>query len=1012
MGSEDEGTTYDTIVPSEYIFQPVVREIEKDLSNDDEISCLATYQANLYIGTAKGRLLHYHKFEDADDYMNISQLQVSNNRAVRQILLFTSVEKALVLSADKVAMYSLPEFSPLNIGKLKGITGMLKINRVNGDNKEGSETSLLWTKDKIRMISVTKQLIKLLKDINYSNTLACVSTSVENGKYVIAANESTYVILDLENIRQIPLFEHNSASGSDFTPQIIPFGSGDSTGQEFLLLVKSDQKSLMGMFMNANGEVTRGTLLWENTGYPSGNICIDSPYILALFKPDNSSYRIVTSSLVTLLEVRTQDLEYIITEHQTNDKKEKSEHEESQQEEPITNEPSSHHSLKEVENDLITKSSDLSKLLTKESIPTGSATQSCITIKSRLTLASKRSLLVATRYPTTILLAKRFCELVANGLNVDAFSEIYNELKDLEQDNDDLSLLSAQLQCFILPIIDKDKFLDMVTHTVEGKEGRKMHLDPLFVLFLMNEKDWLKTIKRSTTVFSMFTNIIQPIRSLLGNVDELKARYLFKVLKIMNENPTIIDSDISDIIHYELYSKHLHNLEQVSATVVEDLNYWNGINFDNNIVKHLEENNVINLIEIYKTLLENLTQSARKAEIAERLCSLCLLLISDTEKLASSYGKREIDLKKEKESLIDLTLHSLKKDIKDTKIYGKYLFEILKAAPQKGVTFIKNNKREEYKDIHKQIMNQINLNEEGDSTALGLTHMKFEYAESVFVDELKRCKDSLGLEVLDEFLRETLVRFTSKDLLNQKNLEVLHKLKNEYSLKREDIGAKSWPKVNWIDFLLVKTNQLKENLFFELYVKIYELILIRCRFKSFPLAEFKDDIKEKFENSANLQYLLIMSLDGHRKIEKLLKFSDYQNAEYVAIKDILVFPAKTFYLPHIAMKLPRNEVPTYNCIKKNLITIFKFYSDNFVEDQRILSIIHFLNNYEKHFTPLEAIGMIPKDIPIIYLKEYLDRIFVEYNIKHTDILFHKAIGKADSKFMKKLSENHAKKDSI
>lgn len=1012
MGNEDEGTTFDTIEPSEYIFQPVVREIEKDLSNDDEISCLATYQANLYIGTAKGRLLHYHKFEDADDYMIISQLQVSNNKAVQQILLFTSVEKALVLSGDKVAMYSLPEFSPLNIGKLKGITGMLKINRVNGDNKEGSETSLLWTKDKIRVISVTKQLIKLLKDINYSNTLACVSTLVENGKYVIAANESTYVILDLENIRQIPLFEHNSASGSDFTPQIIPFGSGDSTGQEFLLLVKSDQKSLMGMFMNANGEVTRGTLLWENTGYPSGTICIDSPYILALFKPDNSSYRIVTSSLVTLLEVKTQDLEHILTENQENDKREESEHEESQQDKPITDEPSSYYSLKEVECDLITKSSDLSKLLTQESIPSGSATQSCITIKSRLTLASKRSLLVATRYPTTILLAKRFCKLVANVSNVDAFSEIYNELKDLKQDNDDLALLSAQLQCFILIFIDQDKFLDMVTHIVEGKEGKKMLFDPLFVVHLMSGKDWLSTVKRSTTVFSMFTDIIQPIRDRLGNEKELKARYLFKVLKIVNEDPTIIDSDISDIIHYELYSKHLNTLEQVSITVVEDLNYWNGINFDNNIVKHLEENNVINLIEIYKTLLENLKQSPNKDKIAERLCSLCLSLISDTGKLARSYGKQENDVTKKKESLIDLTLHSLKKDIKDPKTYGKYLFEILKVTPQKGVTFIKNNRREEYKDIHKQIMNQINLKDESDSTALGLTHMKFEYAESVFIDDLKRFNDSSSLDVLDEFLGETLVRFTSKDLLNQKNLEVLHNLKCEYSLKREDIGAKSWPKINWVDFLLVKISQLEEKLFFELYAKIYELILIRCRFKTFALVEVKDDIEEKFENNANLQYLLFMSLDGSKKIEKLLEFSDYQNAEYAAIKDVLVFPAKTFYLPHISVKLPRNEGPTNNCIKKNLITIFKFYSENFVEDQRLLSIIHFLNNYEKHFTPLEALGMIPKDIPIIYLKEYLDRIFVDYNIKHTDILFHKAIGKADSKFMKKLSENHAKEDSI
>ncbi|CCE86110.1 Piso0_005760 [Millerozyma farinosa CBS 7064] len=1002
MGDEDEGTTYDAIEPSEYIFQPVVREIEKDLSNDDEISCLATYQANLYIGTARGRLLHYHKFEDADDYMVISQLQVSNNRAVRQILLFTSMEKALVLSADKVAMYSLPEFSPLNIGKLKGITGMSKINNVNGENKEESETSLLWTKDKIRVISVTKQSIKLLKDINYSNTLACVSTSIENGKYVIAANESTYVILDLENIRQIPLFEHNSASGSDFTPQIIPFGSGDSTGKEFLLLVKSDQKSLMGMFMNANGEVTRGTLLWENTGYPFGAICVDSPYILALFKSDNLSYRIITSSLVTLQEVKTQALEHILAEDQVKDKKEES----------STDKPSNCFSLKEVDNDMIIKSSDLSKLLTTEIIPSGSKIQSCITIKSRLTLASKRSLLVAMRYPTTVVLASRFCKLIANDSNAGAFSEIYNELKDLEQDNENLSLLSAQLQCFILAIIDQGKFLDVITHKVGEKKRRKMLLDPLFVLHLLSEKNWLSNIKQSTTIFSMFIDIIQPTRDQLGNVEELRARYLFKLLKIMNEDPTIIDSDISDIVHYELYSKHLKNPEQVPSIVVEDLNYWNGIDFDNNIIKYLEENNVLLLIEIYKTLLENLTQSLTEDKIAERLCSSCLSLISDSEKLASCDGKPEGDLIKEKESLIDLTLHTLKKYIKDPKIYGKYLFEILKVTPQKGVTFIKNNRSEEYKDIHKQIMSQINFKDEADSTAIGLTRMKFEYAESVFIDDLKRFKDSLSLEVLDEFLAEALVRFTSKDSLNQKNLDILNNLKSEYSSKREDIGAKSWPKINWIDFLSVKASQLEEKLFFELYVKIYELILIRCRLKSFSLSDIKADIEEKFENNISLRYLLIMSSNEHEKIEKLLEFSDYQNAEYVTIKDTLVFPAKTFYLPYIPVTLPKNKQPTYNCIKKNLYTIFKFYSDNFVEDQRLLSIIYFHNHYEKYFTPLEAIGMIPKDIPIIYLKKYLDRIFVDYNIKHTDILFHKAIGKADSKFMKKLSENHAKEDSI
>lgn len=279
-------------------------------SPEETVSSVASYQSNLYIGTSSGQLLHYHSFEDAPDYLLISQLPIGSGKPVKKILVLADIERALVLSGSTIHVVTLPELSPSHVGKVKDANDMLLLQQIRktapnpGQKPQPpNEKVVVYTPSKIRLLQFSHDNVKLLKDINYTDAQIGVScaagTSSNYSNLCLVANGSNYDIVDMQQTRKIPLFEYN-AGGDPVRPFIVPFAAHDKKGkEEYLLTVNSDRTTSMAMFINSVGDVTRGTLSWIDEGYPSNGLVVSWPYTLGLFSKPGKHSILNVSSLVT-----------------------------------------------------------------------------------------------------------------------------------------------------------------------------------------------------------------------------------------------------------------------------------------------------------------------------------------------------------------------------------------------------------------------------------------------------------------------------------------------------------------------------------------------------------------------------------------------------------------------------------------------------------------------------------------------------------------------------------------
>ncbi|CAH2353210.1 hypothetical protein CLIB1423_09S05270 [[Candida] railenensis] len=291
---------------------PIIFKTSKVISNDlglsiagaesSPISSIGVYQSNLYVGTKGGTVKHYHLFEDAPEYMLISEVPVSSSSAVLKILILADVERALILCGSVASVYSLPELSPINIGKLKEVNDIQIF-----ETAEDGTNVIVLASSKIRIVKVGRDSLKLISDLNYSNALKGVpiktsSSSSSNSKSLaLVANKKNYDIIDLKQIRKIPLFEYTQESDgqsvqSSIIPHIVPFIEDMKKGkEEYMLTIKSDEQTSIAMFIDTRGNVTRGTLSWLDAGYPD-SVVIEWPHIIGIFNGD----KLIVNSLESL----------------------------------------------------------------------------------------------------------------------------------------------------------------------------------------------------------------------------------------------------------------------------------------------------------------------------------------------------------------------------------------------------------------------------------------------------------------------------------------------------------------------------------------------------------------------------------------------------------------------------------------------------------------------------------------------------------------------------------------
>ncbi|RKP30949.1 hypothetical protein METBISCDRAFT_26994 [Metschnikowia bicuspidata] len=305
--------TPETPLPSGYR----IRQLETLLSTETGSICaVAAHKSNLYIGTTKSQLFHLHLFEDAEEYLLITQLTVGScgTALVAKILLLPDVELCLVVCNKTLHAYLLPELSPCSVGKIRPVEDILMLSQAeNSRVKSKMDKIVVFTATRIRLIQMSADAAKLLKDIPYTGSVCGVSSAAgalaNYSNICLVANGTNYDVVDIQQTRRIPLSEFNPNRVVFFdalhviAPLVVPFYAADKPGnpEEYLLPVCSDAASSMAQFVNAEGEVIRGTLIWRREGYPTGGLAVEWPYVVGLFYNDtDKAMRLCWDSLETL----------------------------------------------------------------------------------------------------------------------------------------------------------------------------------------------------------------------------------------------------------------------------------------------------------------------------------------------------------------------------------------------------------------------------------------------------------------------------------------------------------------------------------------------------------------------------------------------------------------------------------------------------------------------------------------------------------------------------------------
>lgn len=290
--------------------------IESVLQQIPDVSCLEGDEGSLFVGTKDGQLLHYvlHRDDPESDsleytYLLASRQEAAGRKPPQAIVLLQSVQLAAVCANEQLSFYTLPEFAPASdLRIIKDVQGVIQNSTIHERiDADGNACLTVFTKKKVRQIKVSRQVVKLSKEVEYSGCLA----ACQRGSIVCVATKSSYDLLDLDRRAKIPLFPvvqgEADPVGSKFDaylPQITSV-----TSNEFLLVSGSPESSTtMGIFVTLEGEITRGTLMYE--AYPK-RILSDFPFVVTLL-PDgrldvhdlNTQQRLQTIQAQDVLDLR------------------------------------------------------------------------------------------------------------------------------------------------------------------------------------------------------------------------------------------------------------------------------------------------------------------------------------------------------------------------------------------------------------------------------------------------------------------------------------------------------------------------------------------------------------------------------------------------------------------------------------------------------------------------------------------------------------------------------------
>ncbi|KAK5703715.1 hypothetical protein LTR97_002728 [Elasticomyces elasticus] len=213
-----------------YALRELIRVVplgEHEDGSKAHITCVDTWNSNLYIGTSAGEVLHYVSIpgetpQSPAQYIFASRLEPVYNtaqsgpeRGVKKILLLPNAQKACILCNSTLTFYTLPELSPAFGGKIKQpgclfVGGVDQMEHNWGGNAAYGTVIVICLKQKLRLIRIGDEARKI-RDIELggvcaiqrSQDLACV------------ADGQGYSLLDVVNQRKNELFAISTSSNEE-----------------------------------------------------------------------------------------------------------------------------------------------------------------------------------------------------------------------------------------------------------------------------------------------------------------------------------------------------------------------------------------------------------------------------------------------------------------------------------------------------------------------------------------------------------------------------------------------------------------------------------------------------------------------------------------------------------------------------------------------------------------------------------------------------------------------------
>lgn len=971
-----------------------ISDLEDSLEPNEQIGCVISYATNIYIGTSLGRVMHYHQFPDYPNFMLISQIEVRNEpNLVTKMLVLRGIERILILAGNTVSIYTLPELSPCNIGKLKSINDLLHLETSLNISKDlmssimNNEKIIAFSPSKIRILQINKDLIKMLKEINYPNAITGVSasssTSPNYSNIGLIANKRNYIIVDFKETKQLSLFDYCPTEldqNSPYKPNIIPFKANDRNGsEEYLLTICSDERTSIGMFIDSAGNVTRGTLTWLDLGIPSHGLVIEWPYTLGVFEKEKK-HRLVISSLIDLSikyvqeinilpkknEDTTQDIESKnVKEGDAN--QEVSQEDKTKDQEPKADVPSEYHNfnicrISEVKI-LSDKLVDLFKLKNCEGINND---------EENLNVFESGSIILYDK--SKIWLLHEEDELIKCQSLASSYFEgesdipILDLLRKLEssQHGERLTYVS---QLLFLVLIHQNKFNEAINVALKTEQDNLI-IHPLFVLYLCAKSILLDSLTKDIKIFSGLINFVNQIK--LSNYKQIIKEYLVRLFPIytVKEKEDNYTKFIRNIT-YEL----LESYDSLVSLIDSDSEFWKVSNESRkSLLNELEKlQKFYSLVYIYQIILES---SSEKEFYGEKICDLCFSILRGEVKSKESDTEENINL-------TGIIINQLSNNFKSANIYAKYLLEFINFDSNLGINFMKSNKKKEFTAAHKSIMDELSKSYKGEQK---LNLLRIEYLEYLMHEEPNNKR------FLEELLDELLKEMDSKHMNNEEVRNNFGILMKTYCIDNS-LSNDTWPKVSWLDYLIVNKENSECQDYIELYLKILELLI----YITYQVPEVK--INWEFKEEPLYDYFSII-ISTSSQITKLMEASDYSTAEYVAIYGTLPEPSKLYY------QFPKKNSQCLDPadIHENLKMIFQLYTKTeFEVIERNLAIKHFVDTFAtNYFLPVEILTMIPDYVPLIYIQKYLMKIIINSNADNKGIIMMKALNKADASFSKSL----------